>query len=155
MTGWRGSGARPSRWPRSNHSNIAAIYGIEDSGPVHAIAMEFVDGEDLSQRIVRGALPLDEALPIARQLAEALEAAHDAGIVHPNGRRAHRLMRLPVTSTAPFRIGKPEALFGAARLEVSQYAIARDDRVAVEDPTSRRSRTVLVQNWPALMSGAR
>jgi len=55
-----------------NHSSIAAIYGIEDSGAVRAIAMELVEGEDLSLRIARGALPLDEALPIARQMAEAL-----------------------------------------------------------------------------------
>jgi Tol biopolymer transport system component len=77
----------------------------------------------------------------------------------PNGRRAHRLMRVPVTSMRPFQIGKPEAVFGGStsvdRLDVSQYAIARDGRllVAVEDPASRRSRTVLVQNWPALVSG--
>jgi eukaryotic-like serine/threonine-protein kinase len=76
-----------------NHPNIAAIYGIEDSGPVHAIAMELVDGEDLSQRIGRGALPLDEALPIARQLAEALEAAHDAGIVHRDLKPANVMVR--------------------------------------------------------------
>src|SRR4249919_2388642 len=76
-----------------NHPNIAAIYGIEDSGPVHAIAMELVEGEDLSQRIGRGALPLDEALPIARQLAEALEAAHDAGIVHRDFKPANVMVR--------------------------------------------------------------
>ncbi len=61
-----------------NHPNIAAIYGIEN----RALVMELVEGEDLSQRIARGALRLDEALPIARQIAEALEAAHDAGIIH-------------------------------------------------------------------------
>ena len=61
-----------------NHPNIAHIYGIEDA----AIVMELVEGEDLSQRIARGAIPLDEALPIARQIAEALEAAHDHGIIH-------------------------------------------------------------------------
>jgi eukaryotic-like serine/threonine-protein kinase len=76
-----------------NHPNIAAIYGIEDSGPVHAIAMELVDGEDLSQRIGRSALPLDEALPIARQLAEALEAAHDAGVVHRDLKPANVMVR--------------------------------------------------------------
>jgi serine/threonine-protein kinase len=68
-----------------NHPHIAQVYGIEESGPpggVRAIVMELVDGEDLSQRMARGALPPDEALPIARQITEALEAAHDAGIVH-------------------------------------------------------------------------
>jgi len=65
-----------------NHPGIAAIYGLERSGVVTALVMELVEGEDLSQRIARGALPLDEALPIARQIAEALEAAHEHGIVH-------------------------------------------------------------------------
>ena len=76
-----------------NHPNIAAIYGIEDSGPVHAIAMELVDGEDLSQRLARGPLPLDEVLPIARQLAEALETAHDAGVVHRDLKPANVMVR--------------------------------------------------------------
>ena len=75
----------------------------------------------------------------------------------PNGQRAHRLLRVTITSTAPFQIGKPEAVFGAGgadTLDVSQDLIARDGRllVAVEDPASRRSRTVLMQNWPALVS---
>ena len=65
-----------------NHPHIAAIYGLEEAGGVTALVMEFVRGEDLSQRIARGALPLDEALPIARQIADALEAAHEQGIVH-------------------------------------------------------------------------
>jgi eukaryotic-like serine/threonine-protein kinase len=65
-----------------NHPNIAAIYGFEDSGPTHALVMELVDGEDLSDLIARAPLPLSDALPIARQIADALEAAHEAGIVH-------------------------------------------------------------------------
>ena len=65
-----------------NHPNIAAIYGLEDADGVKALVMELVEGEDLSQRIARGAIPLDEALPIAKQIAEALEAAHEQGIIH-------------------------------------------------------------------------
>jgi serine/threonine protein kinase/Tol biopolymer transport system component len=65
-----------------NHPNIAHIHGLEESGGVTALVMELVEGEDLSQRITRGAIPVDEALPIARQIAEALEAAHDLGIIH-------------------------------------------------------------------------
>src|SRR5688572_12422796 len=61
-----------------NHANIAAIYGIED----RALVMELVEGEDLSVLIARGALALPDALPIARQVAEALEAAHEQGIIH-------------------------------------------------------------------------
>ncbi len=65
-----------------NHPHIAAIYGLEESNGVRALVMELVEGEDLSQRIARGAIPLDEALPIAKQIAEALEAAHEQGIIH-------------------------------------------------------------------------
>ena len=65
-----------------NHPHIAAIYGFEKSAGLHALVMELVEGEDLSQPIARGAIPVDEALPIAKQIAEALEAAHEQGIVH-------------------------------------------------------------------------
>ena len=63
-----------------NHPNIAQIFAVIEQPP--ALAMELVDGEDLSQRIARGPVPFDEALPIARQIAEALEAAHERGIIH-------------------------------------------------------------------------
>src|SRR6187399_156645 len=65
-----------------NHPNIAAIYGLEESGGTTALVMELVEGDDLSQRLARGAIPLDEALPIARQIANALDAAHEQGIIH-------------------------------------------------------------------------
>ena len=70
-----------------NQSNIAAIYGIEESGDMRALVMELVEGEDLSQKLeglrAKGSgLPIDEALPIAKQIADALEAAHEQGIVH-------------------------------------------------------------------------
>ena len=65
-----------------NHPNIAAIYGLEEANGTRALVMELVEGEDLSARIARGPLPIEEALAIARQVAEALEAAHEQGIVH-------------------------------------------------------------------------
>ena len=65
-----------------NHPNIAAIYAVEKSGGITALVMELVEGDDLSQRIAKGAIPIDEALPIAKQIAEALEAAHEQGIIH-------------------------------------------------------------------------
>src|SRR5262245_57606920 len=65
-----------------NHPHIAAIYGLEDADRGKALVMELVEAEDLSQRLARGALLLDEALPIAKQIAEALEAAHERGIIH-------------------------------------------------------------------------
>jgi hypothetical protein len=65
-----------------NHAYIAQIYGLEQAPAGSAIVMELVDGEDLAIRCARGPIALDEALPNARQIAEALEAAHEAGIVH-------------------------------------------------------------------------
>ena len=65
-----------------NHPHIAAIYGLEESTGITALVMELVEGDDLSQRIARGAIPIDEALPIAKRIADALEAAHEQGILH-------------------------------------------------------------------------
>jgi len=65
-----------------NHPNIAHVHGFEDSGDVHALVMELVEGSTLADRIGRGPIPLVEALPIAKQIAEALETAHEQGIVH-------------------------------------------------------------------------
>ena len=65
-----------------NHPHIASIYGFEDSGGVHALVMEVVEGPTLADRIQQGAIPLEETLLIAKQICEALEYAHDRGIVH-------------------------------------------------------------------------
>jgi Tol biopolymer transport system component len=65
-----------------NHPNIAQIHGLEDGLPVRALVMELVEGPDLAQRIAQGPVPVDEAVAIARQIADALEAAHEQGIVH-------------------------------------------------------------------------
>jgi serine/threonine-protein kinase len=65
-----------------NHTNIASIYGLEDSDGKPFLVLELVEGEDLAERLKRGPIPLDDALEIARQVAEALEEAHEKGIVH-------------------------------------------------------------------------
>lgn len=65
-----------------NHPNIAQVYGVVEDPAATALVMEFVDGQDLAGRLDRGRIPLDESLAIARQMALALEAAHEHGIVH-------------------------------------------------------------------------
>jgi serine/threonine-protein kinase len=65
-----------------NHPNIAAIYGLEKSHGTYALVMELVEGTTLSDRMSLGAMPLEEALPVAKQIAEGLEVAHERGIVH-------------------------------------------------------------------------
>ena len=65
-----------------NHPGIAAIYGLEESDDTRALVLELVEGPTLADRIAQGPIPIDEALPIAKQIAEALEAAHEAGVIH-------------------------------------------------------------------------
>jgi len=90
-----------------NHPNIAHIHGFEETGGLHALVMELVEGEDLSQRIARGAIPIDEALAIARQIAEALEAAHEQGIIHRDLKPANiRLRRDGTVKVLDFGLAK-------------------------------------------------
>jgi serine/threonine-protein kinase len=65
-----------------NHPHIAAIHGLEESNGIRALVMELVEGPTLADRIEQGSIPVDEALPIAKQIAEALEAAHEQDIIH-------------------------------------------------------------------------
>src|SRR5262247_1746671 len=65
-----------------NHPNIAAIYGLEEAEGHRCLVLEYVEGETLAERLARGRLPLDECLDVGRQIAAALEAAHESGVVH-------------------------------------------------------------------------
>ncbi len=65
-----------------NHPNIAQIHGLEEADGVRALVLELVEGPTLADRIQQGPIPIDEALPIAKQIAEALEAAHEQGVIH-------------------------------------------------------------------------
>ena len=65
-----------------NHPNIASIYGLEEADGVHCLVLELVEGPTLAERIREGAVPLEEALNIATQIAEAMEAAHEKGVIH-------------------------------------------------------------------------
>lgn len=76
-----------------NHPNIAHVYGLEQADGVQALVMELVEGETLADRIVRGPLSLEDALPIARQLADALDTAHEQGIVHRDLKPANIKLR--------------------------------------------------------------
>lgn len=76
-----------------NDPHIAHIYGLEETAGALALVMELVEGEDLARRVARGPVPIDEALPIARQIAEALEAAHEQGIMHRDLKPANVMVR--------------------------------------------------------------
>jgi hypothetical protein len=106
-----------------NHPNIAAIYGLEESAGVTALVMELVEGDDLSQRIRRGAIPLDEALPIAKQIADALEAAHELNIVHRDLKPANIKVRADGTvKVLDFGLAKAMEPAGAASVSASMAA---------------------------------
>src|SRR5260221_2375433 len=76
-----------------NHPHIGAIYGFEESNDIRALVLELVEGPTLADRIAQGRIPLDEALPIARQIADALEAAHEQGIIHRDLKPANIKLR--------------------------------------------------------------
>ncbi len=76
-----------------NQPGIAQIYGIEKSEETQALVLELVEGPTLADRIAQGPIPVDEALPIAKQIAEALEAAHEQGVIHRDLKPANIKLR--------------------------------------------------------------
>ena len=114
-----------------NHPNIAHIHGLEESDGVRALVMELVEGEDLSQRIARGPIPLDEALPIAKQIADALEAAHEQGIIHRDLKPANIKVRADGTvKVLDFGLAKAMEPLGAIRTP------GRDDSPTLTTPAA-------------------
>jgi serine/threonine protein kinase len=105
-----------------NHPNIAAVYGVEEQ----ALVMELVEGPTLAERIAAGPIPLDDALPIAKQIAEALEYAHERGIIHRDLKPAN----IKVT---------PEA-----RVKVLDFGLAKalSNEAAASDPSSSPTLTM-------------
>jgi serine/threonine-protein kinase len=104
-----------------NHPNIAAIYGLERSGATTALVMELVEGPTLADRIARGAIPLDEALPIAKQIAEALDTAHEQGIIHRDLKPANIKVRPDgAVKVLDFGLAKVLEPVGTALPNVSQ-----------------------------------
>ena len=99
-----------------NHPNIAAIHGFEESNGVQALVLELVEGPTLADRIARGPVPIVEALPIARQIAEGLEAAHEQGIVHRDLKPANVKLRpdsaVKVLDFGLAKVLQPEATTG-------------------------------------------
>ena len=104
-----------------NHPNIAAIYGLEKSAGTTALVMELVEGPTLADRIGKGPIPIDEALPIAKQIAEALEAAHEQGIIHRDLKPANIKVRPDGTvKVLDFGLAKAKEPAGSSAVNTSQ-----------------------------------
>jgi serine/threonine protein kinase len=103
-----------------NHPNIAQIHGLEKSDGIIALVMELVEGPTLADRIAQGAIPVDEALPIAKQIAEALEAAHEQGIMHRDLKPANIKVRSDgVVKVLDFGLAKAMEAVGALSASAS------------------------------------
>jgi Tol biopolymer transport system component len=109
-----------------NHPNIAQIYGLETSGESRALVMELVEGPTLAERLESGPLPIDEALLLARQIAEALEQAHGRGIIHrdlkPQNIKAPREGNIKVLDFGLAKAMDPSAASGIGAASASQLA---------------------------------
>jgi serine/threonine protein kinase len=136
-----------------NHPHIAAIYGFGKSVGAHGLVRELVEGEDLSQRIARGAIPLDEALPLAKQIAKALEAAHEQGIVHRDLKPANVKVRADGTvKVLDFGLAKMlESGVGSREPEVGRTLV--DSGQDPNELVLERRLPALLQRRPAIGRG--
>ena len=115
-----------------NHPRIAQIYGLEESGDTLCLILEFVEGDTLADRLAQGALPLTQSLDIARQIAEALEAAHERGIIHRDLKPAN----VKLTSDG--------------RVKVLDFGLAK---VLSAEPVTSQSPTIGTGSLPGLILG--
>jgi len=106
-----------------NHPNIAAVYGLHEQDGTRFIAMELVPGEDLSERLARGPLPVDEALAVARQVAEALEAAHEKGVIHRDLKPAN-VKVAPDGAVKVLDLGLAKALAGEVAADAAALSLS-------------------------------
>jgi serine/threonine protein kinase len=112
-----------------NHPHIGAIYGLEEADGVSALVLELVEGQTLADRLERGALPIPQALAIARQVAEALEAAHEKGIVHRDLKPANIVLQ-----------GALDGLSSDVRAKVLDFGLAKPMAIDLAaDPTAPAS----------------
>ncbi len=126
------SGSRVARLRREaqllaslNHPNIAAIYGLEERDGTVALALELVEGDDLTTRMARGAMPVTDAIAVARQIAEGLEAAHEKGVIHRDLKPANiKITPAGTVKILDFGLAKGEDPDGGASSAVGSHSQA-------------------------------
>ncbi len=153
-----------------NHPHIAAIYAVEKSGGTLALVMELVEGEDLSQRIARGVIPIDEALPIAKQIAEALEfrgdeLADDNGGLRPTWGPGGRELYLLTRRGKAQRVALPCAGGSITASTPSELAVDLpgldlaaahpDGRILLHNRVLATDSLTLIRDWQAIDRGQR
>ncbi len=116
-----------------NHPNIGAIYGLESVGDVHCLVLELVRGETLAERMGRGTVPLGEALDIARQIADAMETAHDQGVLHRDLKPGNVMITQDnVVKVLDFGLAKAfEGNAGSESISISPTVTARNTLAGV------------------------
>ena len=118
-----------------NHPNVAQVFGVDQVDDTCFMVMELVPGVDLSERLARGALPLDEALDVCRQLAEGLEAAHEAGVIHRDLKPANvRVTPDGVAKILDFGLAKSRPEAGSSSAELDS-ALFTEEGVVLGTPT--------------------
>src|SRR5215813_13082639 len=118
-----------------NHPYIGAIYGLEETGSGYALVLELIEGPTLAQRLAKGrTIPVQEALSIARQIAEALEAAHEKGIIHRDLKPAN-IKVTPAGTVKVLDFGLAKALAGYSVTDLSQVGAGSEDGLIVGTPS--------------------
>ena len=121
-----------------NHPNIASIYGVEESEGVHALVLELVEGPTLADRIADGAISIEEAAAIAKQITEALEAAHERGIVHRDLKPANVKVRDDGTvKVLDFGLAKTSPLASSGQLKLRAKGARQECEMSIYPQATR------------------
>jgi serine/threonine-protein kinase len=108
-----------------NHPNIAAIHGLEEAGGTTALVLELIEGETLADRLHRGAIPVEDALKLALQIAEALEAAHEKGVMHRDLKPANIMIQGARRGTTPASTADARLPATGGKVKVLDFGLAK------------------------------